>query len=88
MFKENFFQKLQNIVKTESDSEPEVKRRNMKDTFVDADDPELAAAEILFKNSSRTNSVDGNTDAVRTRPGKTNLSVFHHVNLCFQRVLL
>lgn len=37
------------------DSEPELKKRNMKDDLLDADDPELvAAAEILFKSSSET----------------------------------
>lgn len=57
----------------EVDAEPEIKRRNTKETCLDTDDPELIAAEILFKKAKAdSDNRDGEDDI---RPSKK-LSIY------------
>lgn len=59
---------MQNNIKIESDSEPESKRKNIHENVLDAEDPELIAAEILFKNTSKNENNNGD-DQNSTRSG-------------------
>lgn len=57
---------MQNNVKVEIelDSEGESKRKIQKIDYLDTEDPELLAAEVLFKNSSKTNNGEVDEDAI------------------------
>lgn len=58
-----------NNVKVELDSEGECKRKLQKVDYLDTEDQELLAAEVLFKNSAKTNS-NGEVDEEIIAEGK------------------
>lgn len=51
-------------IELELESEGESKRKIQKVDYLDTEDPELLAAEVLFKNSSKTNNGEVDEDAI------------------------